>query len=1199
MSSKTDTNSDPRVDYIQNVVLGSCNIKIGTLSPSIFQDNEVFEFLDNLDCKRLKVTVRNDNGTVVVDFSTRISSSKDNNNNGTTTSGVQFVKRNAEPLTDANITDNILISTFGRTQNTLQNLYINLHSLYLPSLLESGGENVDPQLGELLAQLDKRLASAVRSNDDDKEEEDNFMSINSVEDEYEYWSSKASRSRRGPAGKFRDYFETVGSKFSSLNELKFAEVIDLLEDTHNCLDDVWKEDVDSDDQYPQERMKHLFGVIASSIGQFVQKKIGKINVWNGPFTQVRGALLQAVRLCEKWNRTTKDLTGKYWAGSDEHPWKDDVYEDEYLKNFSKRVEQVGRLRSMHEELLRLLSSSDRRQLDVDNMFKPFEGKKPLHYSAYTDAKWQRAVKAYEELLAPVERHIAGNFRKQIQSMSDQPQQLLREFARYKQLLRRPNIAQALQSERETLLVRLLTHLEQIEEDFENRSSAVDVYRGSNNRNSNGRNQPPTGKNTSFCVNNVVWGKQLRNKVKYTLKAVSTMFSDLDSFEEFKDRAEALHDKLEKWVKDQVRDWQEKIEDQLNNDELSVQVSGRLMEIHHDSGNMIVNYSESLAELLRDTRQLSGLGYAIPKAIQRAVKDGEKYFRYAVQLKKVANFINTMESQIISSQKKMLLQSLLDFDECVKGRGNKNGNDVTWSEPGECERYVGQLQKSADNLSRENRRLRHAHLRMVDATLALMNTDILRQKERWKKRWNDLWEMGGNVGKSYSKDHLDKWYLHWDHQVYKALEAGYRFGLESLSEFLPDIKCELVFSGRQLQFRPAVEELRTKYYKEMKKFINMPNAFEGFGNKDVYKKMPDLNSSSLIHVYEKAEVLFKRLLALKKSLNSWVYLGCVPDIFEFVETRVTTVPEWEVNFKMLKQRRQMLDKLSDFHKIDCISVSATPFKAAVQDHLQNFGDALLVSLRKSILSTLTTVETFLNESMSFLGELPQTIEEIGLAKKEWQRIVEERGDIKSSIKRCNEMKRLLAGQSGAAGTIDIAEVTQRLAQLPSQWENFDIAVEAFNDILEEAKNKMKEDMERQVIELNQEIAKFKIRWDAQKPQEMKEWDRNAISRVFETLGEKRTEFDELKTKTTKHAENCEQFQMSPPKFNELEGLEEDIDMVTGSWNMYKEYLEKLDEMGKQDWIIFRATLFELHDFVKAWSTKIKERSKQEIIDTLHR
>ena len=115
--------------------------------------------------------------------------------------------------------------------------------------------------------------------------------------------------------------------------MKFAEVIDLLEDTHNCLDDVWKEDVDSNDVYPQARMKHIFGIIASAIGQFVQKKIGKLDVWHGTFTKVRQALLQAVRLCEKWNRTTKDLTGKYWAGSEDHPWKGDIYEDGVSQKF--------------------------------------------------------------------------------------------------------------------------------------------------------------------------------------------------------------------------------------------------------------------------------------------------------------------------------------------------------------------------------------------------------------------------------------------------------------------------------------------------------------------------------------------------------------------------------------------------------------------------------------------------------------------------------------------------------------------------------------------------------------------------------------------------------------------------------------------------------------------------------------------------
>ena len=121
MSSKTDSSSDPRGEYIQNVVLGRCNIKLGTISPSAFEDSAVLEFLDNLECKRLKVTVSNENGAVAVNFSTKASGSS-GDIKGIATSGVQFVKRNGEAITRENVTDNILISTFGRTQNTLQNL---------------------------------------------------------------------------------------------------------------------------------------------------------------------------------------------------------------------------------------------------------------------------------------------------------------------------------------------------------------------------------------------------------------------------------------------------------------------------------------------------------------------------------------------------------------------------------------------------------------------------------------------------------------------------------------------------------------------------------------------------------------------------------------------------------------------------------------------------------------------------------------------------------------------------------------------------------------------------------------------------------------------------------------------------------------------------------------------------------------------
>ena len=181
----------------------------------------------------------------------------------------------------------------------------------------------------------------------------------------------------------------------------------------------------------------------------------------------------------------------------------------------------------------------------------------------------------------------------------------------------------------------------------------------------------------------------------------------------------------------------------------------------------------------------------------------------------------------------------------------------------------------------------------------------------------------------------------------------------------------------------LKKLRSSYYREMRKFIGIPNSFTGFGNKDVYVQMADRNAKSLIQVYVKAEELFQKLFDQQESLKDWVALGKVSDIFQFVEDHCTTVKQWETNFDVLKKRRKNLDKMPDFYKIDCFSVSATPLKAAIEDQIQSFGDALVLSLRKSVTSSLARIETFLSSSMELLGVLPNTIEEIGHAKKEWK------------------------------------------------------------------------------------------------------------------------------------------------------------------------------------------------------------------------
>lgn len=40
--------------------------------------------------------------------------------------------------------------------------------------------------------------------------------------------------------------------------------------------------------------------------------------------------------------------------------------------------------------------------------------------------------------------------------------------------------------------------------------------------------------------------------------------------------------------------------------------------------------------------------------------------------------------------------------------------------------------------------------------------------------------------------MKTWKMHWDRQLYKALEHQYQIGLEALNENLPEIKVELVF-----------------------------------------------------------------------------------------------------------------------------------------------------------------------------------------------------------------------------------------------------------------------------------------------------------------------------------------------------------------------------------------------------------------------
>ena len=98
-----------------------------------------------------------------------------------------------------------------------------------------------------------------------------------------------------------------------------------------------------------------------------------------------------------------------------------------------------------------------------------------------------------------------------------------------------------------------------------------------------------------------------------------------------------------------------------------------------------------------------------------------------------------------------------------------------------------------------------------------------------------------------------------------MEIQYSQGLNSLNETLPEITSDLVFQSKQLMFRPALEELKAKYYKEMKLFVSIPYSFQGVGGSpEIYRNMTDSNAKSLIALFQNAEKLFQKLKELEQS-----------------------------------------------------------------------------------------------------------------------------------------------------------------------------------------------------------------------------------------------------------------------------------------------------------------------------------------------
>ena len=244
---------------------------------------------------------------------------------------------------------------------------------------------------------------------------------------------------------------------------------------------------------------------------------------------------------------------------------------------------------------------------------------------------------------------------------------------------------------------------------------------------------------------------------------------------------------------------------------------------------------------------------------------------------------------------------------------------------------------------------------------LMNVDLLNNRNTWKTNLQKIRKIIESITRQRPPEYCKLWLTHLNYQLYKALEHQYQMGLESLNEHLPEFSASLVYRNNQLEFRPTFEDLKEHYYTEISVFVTTPLKFIGVGGTgtkvEMFKLMPEMNSTHLKTVYMKAEELFGKLETLTEEYLPWTALGEF-DIQAHIEDNFSDVQDWVDNFEMLRQKRKELKKLPDQTKVDCISVNLIPFKSGVDALFKQLQDALTDSLEDSIEKDSETVRSFI-------------------------------------------------------------------------------------------------------------------------------------------------------------------------------------------------------------------------------------------------
>jgi len=1177
--SPVDLTCDPRQEYLVQCISSVMNIprnqlRMNTPASKIALD----KFLDDPNEKVLQAievaSTSPDSRTVTV--SSGFQNYADNCNE------VHFVKLSYVPLTKDNLPRDVMVSSL--RMSAVRTLFYTMRDIFVPLLVESNGngkaDTLEGRLADCVVELDAGLNASLRrglrtqQQFDDKD----FSGIISPIDEVRFWGDYKNATGLTDANidratKFADVLSSVANEMEDFNKKSFAQLLELMDTLMDTLDSLYQEDVSP--PYPKDRMQHFMKVAAGAIGRSVQAKLNSLNIWTSSFSQVSKHIREGQKVCEKWNEITKDLTGVQWRSA-ENRWDGEPYKDAFLSNMAQRIHEVGVLRSQHDQILKLLADEELKALQVDTCFEPFTKLSVFSYNDYTVPIWKSALAEYESRMVPVETKVAERLRAELFTNTSNPAQTVRVFQRYQDLLERKNIREALTNERERLLAELGDFVERILHELE-------TFDPSN---------LPSSRGLSIHARRVIWAEHLRSKADLAARPLAGFLKDLHSVGKVSATCKKVRQELKEYRARAHKDWQDEVESQLNDpdDPICLEMNSRVMDFDtSQQGALKITYSERLIQLVKEARIFEQMGCAISSKVKAAVQNGLKFYRFAVQLKQICNFYNHLTAELLPSQKLMVLQQAIAFEQLFSDK-QSNMKKVQWGKLDQLENFTRNVKDGAERLRSVNRRLRNGHTQVNNEVVQLASISLLRQRDQWKQKLAQVQKTIDVTVQSCGCETQDAkpWKAHWDFQIFKIMEVQYRFGLESLNENLVEMKADLVFTNKLLRLKPPIEELKTMYYKEIKNFVALPLSFKGLdGAPHVYRATPDRNQQGIAVVFQKAEDLFSKVQQLQDSFTPWLVVGLMPERVQEMVEELRDPKGWDSNFKALKAKRKDMDKIPDTIKVDCFTISTVVLKSVIEEHLERLSDALVLSLKRKVVDETKVVMTFLTDALEKLNVRPDSVAELGQAQADAGKLMEQQGEISKVMASADEKNKMLRN----VGTgVDTAEVHQK-------FEEFQIRLEAFEVLATELREELRGKMDQRIQNMNADIEKFASRWQSLKPKTADNCSMDVAKANAQKMQEWQAEWESLKEQMDTLVSDCKDFGLDDPKLQDISQVEEDLVNQQTSWALFEEYITALDELLNQTWLEFRPRLFVIQDLSQEWLAKLKDVRRDNVTHLL--